>query len=203
MDYGLTLVTPPVLEPLTLREIKRHLNLADQFVRDDVLIFQQLLPQSRRELEDYCNRALITQSWRLTLDRPPTEVLLPRNPVQSITLVEYENADGDLVEVPNEQIRLLTDREPAVLHLAYPQPWPSDRGRNLAGIRVDYVAGYGATAAAVPAGIKGCILRLIETYYRFRGQTAPPDTLYWAMDQFRVGDEFDQYPHGLTAGVSL
>lgn len=201
MEYGLSLVSAPAVEPLTLREIKRHLNLADQFERDDHLLFHQLMPQVRQEAEGYCNRAFITQGWAMTLDSPPAEILLPRNPVQSLTGVEYEQADGDLVAVEADDLRLVADQEPAIVHVVYPKPWPSDRGHNRFTVRVEWVAGYGDTGDSVPAGLKGCLLRMIEAYYRFRGQGELPETLYWALDAYRVGDEFTQYGRGRCRGV--
>ena len=59
------LLTPPAVEPLTLAEAKSYLRV-DTVDEDDTIA--ALIAAARLLVEAYARRALITQSWRLSLD---------------------------------------------------------------------------------------------------------------------------------------
>lgn len=67
---GLSLLVPPVVEPITLALAKSHLRV--DITEDDDYIEQMLIPTARDVVERYTRRALYKQQWCLTLDRFPT-----------------------------------------------------------------------------------------------------------------------------------
>jgi hypothetical protein len=66
--YGLVQTAAPASEPVTLAEAKLWARI-DSTV-DDALV-TSLIAAARQYAEDYTSRAIITQSWRMTLDRFP------------------------------------------------------------------------------------------------------------------------------------
>jgi len=61
--------TAPAAEPVTLAEAKMHLRVIDS--SEDSLI-SMLIASARQHAETITRRALVTQSWKLTLDQFPT-----------------------------------------------------------------------------------------------------------------------------------
>lgn len=70
MAYGLTLVTAPATEPVMLSDARAHLRIDDDDTSQDSLI-QTLIQAAREYIERILGRALVTQTWKFTLDRFP------------------------------------------------------------------------------------------------------------------------------------
>lgn len=68
---GLSLVTPPVVEPVSVEQAKKHLRLDADFMDDDDYV-KSLIMVARGITEGYIRRAIIKQKWCLTMDRFPT-----------------------------------------------------------------------------------------------------------------------------------
>src|ERR1019366_2460869 len=66
MNFTLERVTDPDIEPVTLEEMKRHLRCF-MTVTDEDDDIMALIVAAREWVEDYTARALIDQTWRLTL----------------------------------------------------------------------------------------------------------------------------------------
>jgi hypothetical protein len=66
MNFLFERVTEPSIEPVTLAEMKRHLR-AFMSVTDDDDDITNLIVAAREWVEDYTGRALIDQTWRLSL----------------------------------------------------------------------------------------------------------------------------------------
>lgn len=163
----LSLVTPPAVEPVTLTEAKAHLRRDD--TADDTLI-ATLITAARQNLDGrdgWLGRALVTQTWDLTIDGAfPDEIAVPLPPLQSVTSVTYVDTDGATQTLATDQYRVLTDRAPAMIVPAHGVTWPSTRDQKAA-VTVRFVAGYG-DADDVPAPIKAAMLLHIGTMYRDR-----------------------------------
>ncbi|GGD09169.1 head-tail connector protein [Aquisalinus flavus] len=158
---SLTLITAPVGEPLTLAEIKFFLRVAHD--TDDSLI-TDLAEAARGQVEAVTGLALMTQGWRLTLDRWPTEpVTLLRPPVQSVTSVSVQGTDGIWTELDEGDYALIPGY-PARVLLKAPPPSP---GIAAGGIRIDFTAGFG-DADAVPGTLKQAMRLLTAHYHEHR-----------------------------------
>lgn len=70
MKFTLERVTQPEIEPVTLAEMRRHLRSFDDVTDEDDDI-EALMIGAREWAEDYTGRALIDQTWRLTLHGRP------------------------------------------------------------------------------------------------------------------------------------
>ncbi|MBI4291316.1 MAG: phage head-tail connector protein [Betaproteobacteria bacterium] len=65
MIFTLERVSQPDIEPVTLEEMRRHLRVTQTDTDTDIT---GLIVAAREWAEDYTWRALVDQSWRLTLD---------------------------------------------------------------------------------------------------------------------------------------
>ena len=183
---GLTLVTPPAVESVTLAEAKSHLRVE---TADDDALIGDLLAAARQTVEGFLRRALITQTWRLTLDRFPRvaerwwdgvrqgaavverarAIVLPRPPLSAVTsLTVFDAADTPTV-VPAGDYIVDTAAEPGRLVLRTGESWPVV-GRAAAGVEVVFDAGYGAAGSAVPEAIRQGILETVAALYDRRGE---------------------------------
>lgn len=172
----LQLVTPPALEPITLEEAKAHLKQDSS--ADDALI-TTLISAARARVEWHLGRALITQSWIFWLDRWPStdcaEIPLP--PSQAVTTVTLYKSDGTQVTLGASFYQLDTASHPARLHFLTK---PAHILRPLNAIAIAVTAGYGDTAADVPAPLRAAILDIIAAHYIHRGESTgdvPPTAL--------------------------
>ena len=163
--YGLTLITPPATEPLTLEDAKLHLR--EDGTAQDALI-TSLIKAAREHVEGFLGRALVTQTWDLTLDGFPSsgEVLIPRPPLVSVTSVKYLDAAGVQQTMTASDYVVDVAQQPGRVFLAYGANWPTIQTRQNA-VVIRFVAGYGA-AASVPESIKAAVKLLVGHWYENR-----------------------------------
>lgn len=162
---ALVITSGPASEPVTVSEAKAHLRLDG--TAEDVLV-SSLILTSRLHIEAALGLALITQSWMLSLDRWPKggAVALPVRPVQSITSVRTLAADG-APSVLSPAAYLLDGQSQPPRLVSTGTAWP-DPGRAAQGIEIAFTAGYGNTAADVPAPVRQALLMLVAHWYEHR-----------------------------------
>lgn len=163
---GLSLVTAPAVEPVTLAEARLHLKSDTDVTADDTLI-SALIVAARELAEAETRRALITQTWKLTLDEFPADcdpIRVPRPNLLTVTGITYVDTDGATQTLASSTYTVLTDRLPGEIHLAYDEEWPETRAVPNA-VAVTFTCGYGAAASAVPGPIKAAMLLDIGDLY--------------------------------------
>lgn len=166
MTYVLT--TPPIAEPLALAEVKAHLRLDDG--QEDVLL-GALIRTARDFLEKETGLCLMTQGWRLYLDRWPADgiVRIAKTPVRAIESVTVYGGDGAPSQVSLQDHLLDAEGRPARLWLRH-RP---EAGRALNGIEIEFSAGFGEAATEVPDNLKRAMLTHIGQMFAFRGVLSP------------------------------
>jgi uncharacterized phiE125 gp8 family phage protein len=179
---GLKLLGGPAAEPLTIDEVKAHLRVDG--TNEDALIASLLLT-SRLHIETALGLALMTQQWRLVLDAWPANAIvkLPVAPVQSITEVRVVNSDGAMTTMPVSDYSLEATGRPARV-VSGDKSWPLP-GRKTGGIQIDFTAGFGNTADAVPSPIRQALLLLIAHWYEHR-------------DPIEIGAPATAVPHAVS-----
>lgn len=183
----LNLVTGPAVQPLMLQEAKAHLRVdhEDEDALIDALIVTAT--QSIDGRDGWLGRALITQTWDLTLHRFPGwrarnvspgaefpyryvdgPIMLKLPPVQSITSITYVDTDGNTQTFDSTKYRLSAEvnGRPRV-DLEYGEVWPDTRDEPDA-VTVRFVAGYGDVGSDVPQPIRQAELITIGHYYENR-----------------------------------
>ena len=169
---ALRLVTAPVHEPLFLEvDVKPHLRV-DYADDDDYL--EGLVRAARVYVEETAlSSALVSQTWELVLDGWPSPPLeLPKPPLQSVTSITYTDIDGNSAVYDANSYLVDVDSWPGRLVLKDGQSWPSARLREIGGVVIRFVAGYGDVVEAVPSPIRQAMLLMIGDWYENR-ENAP------------------------------
>ena len=167
---ALVLTSGPASEPVTLAEAKTHLRVDGS--AEDTLI-ASLIITSRLHVEAALGLALVTQGWSYFLDAWPAghQVSLPLRPVQSIAAVKLYAADESVTTLAPDTYLLDGAATPARLVRRANLTWPKP-GRTASGIEIAFVAGYGNSAAFVPAPIRQAILLLVAHWHEHREPVA-------------------------------
>jgi uncharacterized phiE125 gp8 family phage protein len=161
------LTTAPTEEPVSLDEVKAHV-LVDHSA-DDIYL-NSLIVAARMHVENYLQRALVTQTWDLYLDAFPDEIEIPLPPLVSITHIKYYDTGGTLQTLSESNYTVDTYSQPGRVVLAYSCSWPATRSI-INAVTIRFVAGYGA-ASAVPRHIRQAILLKVADLYENRGDVA-------------------------------
>lgn len=179
---SLLLVTAPAAgDPVITRaDTKALMRIPSSFTDDDTLI-DALIATAVGEIDGergWLNRALVSQTWDLRLDRFPavgdhpfdptwraTAIDVDLPPLQSVTSLKYIDTAGvEQTLTANTDYVVHTAEEPGLVALADGKSWPSTRDE-VGAVRIRFVAGYGA-AAAVPDVIKTALKLLVLDYYQ-------------------------------------
>lgn len=156
------ITSEPATEPVTLAEAREHLRNEGLTADDDYIT--ALITVARKWVENYCSRALITQTWKQSWDLVPDDACfeLAINPLVSISSFNYYDENGSQQSYTTYQ----TDTQSEVTKLVpnVDTTFPSIELGRLNAIDVTFVAGYGA-ASDVPDDIKHAIKILIAYFY--------------------------------------
>ena len=159
-------ITPPAEEPVTLAQAKLHCK--EETNAQDTLI-DDAITTAREYCEGVQNRAYITQTLAITLDRfPVTPFELPRPPLQGSVVITYLDEDGTPHTIPAADYVVDPNGFKGRIALKRSAAWPSVTLREIGAVTIQFVAGYGDTAAAVPNKVKQAMLLLVGDMYRFR-----------------------------------
>ena len=161
------LLTPPVIEPLTLIEAKAFMRV-DHGDDDDVIT--ALIAAARVHVEAMTRRALLAQTWRFVLDAWPRDGrFAPRiAPLRDLVAARVFDADGTARDIDGESF-VVDPASNAIAAPCFALPVP---GRATAGIALDVRCGYGAEAGDVPADLRQAIRLLLAHWYDNRVATA-------------------------------
>lgn len=193
MNFTLERVTQPEVEVVTLAEMKRHLRTFAA-VSDEDADITALIVAAREWVEDYTGRALIDQSWRLTIDSrtvtgdvvtgftiPPRygyymgifdwnsrgEIMLRKSPVLAVTSVKSVDLAGaeTTISAATYELREADSKWPRLVALNG-APWTSNMLRILfrAGF-ADTVGSPGEGAEVVPVRFKQAVKLHVEAHY--------------------------------------
>lgn len=133
---------------------------------DDQLVIAGMLSAATGWVEQWTERALITQGWRLVLDEWPRDGIVPidRTPVQAVMSVSYADPSGVTQSLQPDDWELDSSNAPARLAPAPGKTWPHTAKR-LAAISIDFTAGFGPSWNDVPETIRQAIFRLTAHFY--------------------------------------
>lgn len=172
-------VSEPLYEPISADDVKLHLRVDSDM---EYGYIQALITVARMHVESVCLRTLMPTTWELQLDAwPDTRMIrLPMPPLRSVTSITYVDRAGTTHAMSVDDYVVDTWSEPGRIALRSAS-WPMAQLREVAGVRIRYLAGYAdaltsnsskeqITAArnAVPALAKHAIKLLVGHLYENR-----------------------------------
>lgn len=165
----LKLVTAPTSEPVSVEDLKTHA-VIDTSSDDDLLA--DMIGIAREQVEEETGRALMTQTWALTLDRFPPIIYAPKPPLSSVSSITYVDTAGETQTWSSDEylVDASSHHKPGRITTAYGYSYPSVRSQPGA-VTVTFIAGYGA-AGDVPKQLKQAIMLLVGAMYEHREASA-------------------------------
>ena len=95
---SVVMVSPPVVEPVSLSTAKQHLRIAEDQTEDDTYILA-LLATGRRIIERRLGIALVATEYRATWSYAPGSILIPNPPLLTGGAYSFEiTGDGTVVD---------------------------------------------------------------------------------------------------------
>ncbi len=168
----LILVTPPALEPLSLQEVKDHLRV-DGVVEDSYI--EPLIQPAREWAEAFLNRALISQTWDLFLERfPPSsnfQIDIPWPALQQIISIKYQD-ELDVEQTWSDTLYTVdNNRELGRVVPIMNETYPNTFG-HIHDVTIRFLAGYGLNSEDVPRAIMQAMLLKIGHWYERREESS-------------------------------
>lgn len=161
------LKTPPAVKPVSVADVKSSARI--DFGDDDGLV-EALIDAAVSHLDGHSGilgRCLINQVWTQTLPAWPCGQIGMAFPDVSGAVVTYRDGDGVLQTIDTANFRLIERADTSAIEWIDGFSLPSLASRSDA-VTIDIVAGYGASADAVPAAIRHAIKLLVGHWYENR-----------------------------------
>lgn len=154
-----TQTVAPTSAILTPAEVKLHLNITHD---DEDALIVRLIDAATAMIDGPTGigRAMITQTYRLSLDHLPRLLSLPVNPVRSVTGIVINGHPLDA-----ELYSLNVDIDPATVFSSFTACFTDPSA-----VKVTFVAGYGDDASDVPADLRQAALLIIGHLYENRSE---------------------------------
>jgi uncharacterized phiE125 gp8 family phage protein len=166
------LVTEPVTEPVTIHEVKRHLNIATSNTTFDVELATKIT-SAREQLERDTNTHFIKRTMALTIPWLD-EIAFPHRPVTAITSITFYDTTNTQQTLSSSIYQLDTSR--SHLRLAYLQDWPTQQTDRWDNATITYVLGSHDDSTTVPGYAKSAVLLLVANEFEQRDMMTPDYT---------------------------
>lgn len=164
---GLVELIPPVEEPLTIAEAIEHLRTGESPA--DQALIEGAIVAARELVEQETRRALVTQTWQLTLDHFPFcdgPIRLPKPKLLGVDSIKYLDLAGNLQTLAPAGYVVDTTSIRGRITPAYGLSWPATRCTFNA-VRIEFDAGFGA-ATDVPESLKSAMKLILGMLYENR-----------------------------------
>lgn len=161
------LLNAPAVEPLSLAEAKAFLRVD---TADDDALIAALIAAARLHVETRTGLALVTQRWRMVLDRWPDNgrIAVRPAPLVALSAARVLDFDGE-VRALDTQAFVPDPGDSTLSFMPRSLPVPT---RLAAGIELDVSLGFGEAASDVPEPLRQAIRLLTAYWYENRGAVA-------------------------------
>lgn len=196
------LITPPASEPVLVEDVK--LNSRIDSDADDALI-AELITSARTHAENYMDRSILPQTWRLVLDSfpglcsvgsqlvqrpyslPDNAILFGKTPVTGVTSIKYLDMSATLQTWDPSQYTVEASGDLCRITPIFGQIYPITLPQ-IGAVQVNFTAGW-PTVAAVPMPIIRAIKMLAGYWYNTREAV--------------TGQNLRVVPHGIEALLGM
>lgn len=150
----------PASPVVSLAEAKKHLRV---FHADDDDEIEAMVAAATAAIEGPTGIgiALSPQTWRLSLDHFPCEIVIPLGPVSAVSSIAYTDGNGAPATVSS--FRKDLDASPVRIWPARDASWPAATCEPGA-VKVTFICGY----AELPADLRWAVLLLVGHFYEHR-----------------------------------
>lgn len=161
----------PAVEPVFLQDIKMQTSLdALDVDRDDLLRGLISAAVDLLDGDGELGRAMITQTWAQWVPQSPGVVRLAMGPFQSLTAIDYFDADGAIQSASTADFETRKAGDFVTVQPKSGAAWPRAATR-LDAIRLTYVAGFGDAPSDVPQSIRHAIAMIVAHLFENREAT--------------------------------
>ena len=181
MEYSLTLVTPPAVEPISTDEAVNYMRLDTPSTADTTFI-TGLIKAARKYCENLQHRAYITQTWEMSLNKFPcayndrlnnryiSDVIeIPMGNLQTVDSVKYTDS-ANVVHTLTANTDYVVSTRGILGRVSPPYSgiWPTSTLAPLDPVVIKFTCGYGLTSATVPETAIRAMYMLIEYWNNHR-----------------------------------
>lgn len=164
----------PARRAVTLSDALAHVREFDGDNGPGDALMEGYIAAAHDACEQRTERALITSTWRLTMDgfpaachgNPLAAIRILRCPVQEVVSIRYDDADGVEQTMAPSAYRVNVNAEPATITPV--GSWPATLAGHTGTVRVTFTAGYGDDPATVPMPLRQWILLAVGDLYERR-----------------------------------
>jgi len=204
---SLKLLTAAGSEPVTVDEMKAQARLDS--IPEGSSYMTGLIAAASEQARQITGRALITETWTLTLDAWPgcaagewwdgmregtigmleaDSILIRKAPFLAVSSVKTVAEDGTLTTWSSSNYFASAENGFGRLVKVSGATWPdlSAPVRQRGGIIITFTAGYGTLAADVPAPIRHAIKLIAAHMYENREANDPPQQALTLLSKYRV-----------------
>lgn len=157
--------------PVDLAETKLFMKVTGS--SEDALI-TSLLKDAEDWFERFTNVTLLTTQFKTFRDDFSNFLELRRNPFVSLDSVKFLK-DGVLTTFDLANIVTTRTQPYRVIALKENKVFPQSEDLQPSAVEIEFTAGFGATEAAIPIGIKAILKRLTLFYFENRGDCGDDD----------------------------
>lgn len=170
MNLGkLTVVTPPLVEPVSLDEAKDYLRVD---IADDDPILTRIITAAREFLSGWAGLTFIDTVYAERFNRFPigstTPIKLQRPPLTDVTEITYIDGDGATQTWDSAEFQFDIFARPGLVLPVEGFAYPVTAFRTFNAVTVAFTAGEGAAGSDVQAKHRQAILWLCEHMYEQR-----------------------------------
>lgn len=168
--YAPVRTVAPTVTPISFDDLvtKTHLRVDSADEEDIVASYIDAAVALLDGWTGILGRALVQQTWRQDFDDFSARMPLPLAPAMGITSITYYDGANTQQTLSSSYYRLLTDELGPYVARLPDLSYPSVTSSRDAAVSVTYTAGFGTTAASVPASIRQAMLLLVAHWYRNR-----------------------------------
>lgn len=177
-----TVVTPAASQPITLADAKSYSRITSTS-QDSVI--ESMIASAIDIAEEYALISFINTTWKLVLTEWPSDykIRVGKGKVSSITHIKYFDVNGTEQTMDAADYYTNLDVWPARIHIPNPPELYAENPK----ITIQFVAGLGANAAAVPDRAKNALYSIVRHLYdnRSNGSDVMPEAAKRALDFYR------------------
>jgi len=151
---------PPANEPISLADAKTFMRMLG--IDEDDTLIESMIAASREYAENYTNRQFESATFELYLSCFEQDLKLPKNPIKTISKIEYMDEDGNYQILADTNYYLYGENDIFKVHFEDTESHKEHKNA----IKITFASGY----TTVPTSIISWMKIKVSTLYEHREQ---------------------------------